>query len=258
MVFAFANNKGGCGKTTSAVNIGAVFAQAGHPTLLVDMDPQGAASLHLGIEIYKLQRTIADVLLGNVPLNDVLWQSDFHNLHVAPSNLLLDDLEMTNAPGREFLLDATLAPVKKEYAHILIDCPPRLGILTNNALIACDTVILPIQVAYFALEGTSQILNAIRLVHDRLRRPDLEILRVIPTLYDSRTSLGKEILASIQEHFGDKVTSPIPMNVKLDEASAKGTPAIFYAPTSTGAQAYEQIGKEILNASAQAKTLARG
>jgi chromosome partitioning protein len=182
-------------------------------------------------------------------LNDVIWESDFPNLHIAPSNLLLDDLEMTNAPGREFLLDAALALLKEEYAYILIDCPPRLGILTSNALVACDAVILPIQVAYFALEGTSQILNAIRLVHDRLRRPDLEILRVIPTLYDSRTSLGKEILESIQKHFEGKVTTPVPKNVKLDEASANGMPAIFYAPTSAGAQAYEQIGKEILDAS---------
>lgn len=253
MIYAFANNKGGCGKTTSAVNLAAVFARAGHPTLLVDIDPQGAASLHLGIEIYKLKQTIRDALLGNASLDEVIWASDFENLHIAPANLLLDDLEMTNTPGREFLLDAVLELIRDEYTYVLIDCPPRLGILTNNALVACDAVILPVHVAYFALEGTSQILNAIRLVRDRLQRSHLDIFRVIPTLYDSRTSLGREILASLRKHFEDKVTTPVPMNIKLDEASANAMPVIFYAPKSTGAQAYEQIGKEILHANTQTK-----
>lgn len=245
VVFAVANNKGGVGKTTVAVNLAAVFAREGHRTLLVDLDPQGNACIHLGIQPYALEKTMREVMLGTADLCDVVLPCDVGGLDVAPSNLLLDDAEMSGAPGKEMILSLALESVADRYAFVVIDCPPRLGLFTTSALVAAHRVILPVQVAHFALEGTSQVLWAIETVQKRFRKQDLAISHVIPMMF-RRTGLGTEILAEIQAHFKDKVTCPVPVNVAIDEASAHGQPVVVYAPKSTGAKAFDAIAQEIL------------
>lgn len=245
VVYAVANNKGGVGKTTVAVNLSAVFAQEGHATLLVDLDPQGNAGIHLGIQPYTLEKTMRDVMLGTCDLSEVVVKSDVEKLDVAPANLLLDDAEMSGAPGKEMVLSVALESVASRYDFVVIDCPPRLGLFTTSALVAAQRVILPVQVAHFALEGTSQVLWAIETVQKRFRKGDLCISHVIPMMY-RRTGLGDEILAEIKSHFQKKVTCPVPVNVAIDEASAHGQPVVVYAPKSAGARAFDTIAREIL------------
>lgn len=245
VVYAVANNKGGVGKTTVAVNLASVFAREGHRTLLVDMDPQGNAGIHLGIEPYALKTTMREVMLGTAELSDVIVPSGVSNLDVAPANLLLDDAEMSGVPGKEMALSVALESVADRYAFAFVDCPPRLGLFTTGALVAARRVILPVQVAHFALEGTSQVLWAIETVQKRFRKPDLEIAHVIPMMF-RRTGLALEILAEIQAHFKDRVTMPVPVNVAIDEASANGQPVVLFAPRSTGARVFEEIALEML------------
>jgi chromosome partitioning protein len=245
-VYAVANNKGGVGKTTVAVNLAATFAREGHPTLLIDLDPQGNAGIHLGIQTYELERSMRDVMLGTVDLASIIWESDFANLDIAPANLLLDEVEMSSAPGKEMALKAELDSVKSEYEYIFIDCPPRLGLFSTSALVASDKIILPIQAAHFALEGTSQILWMLDMVRKRFGKEGLEILRVIPMMY-RRTSLADEIMEEIHKHFAGRVTRPVPVNVAIDEASAQGKPVVYYAPQSKGAQAFEEIARDLLD-----------
>jgi chromosome partitioning protein len=245
MIYAIVNNKGGVAKTTCAVNIAACLGQSGKKSLIIDLDPQGNASVHLGIPIYELELSIKDVMLGEVPIDDVVWETDFKNLDIAPSNLTLDEVEMGAAPGKEMALSVALKAMRSNYDFIFIDCPPRLGIFTNSALIACDRVIIPIQTEYFALEGTSQVLWAIDLVRKRFGKVDLEISHVIPTQF-RKTRIQREIVSKIKNKFGDKTTEPVPQNIKIVEASANDQPIIYYDPKAAGAQAFRKLSKEIV------------
>jgi len=245
MIYAFVNNKGGVAKTTCAVNIAACLGKSGHKTLVIDLDPQGNASVHLGIPIYELELSMKDVMLGETAIDEVVWETDFKNLDIAPSNLTLDEVEIQGtAPGKEMALSVAIREMTSEYKFILIDCPPRLGIFTNSALVACDKVIIPIQTEYFALEGTSQVLWAVDLVRKRFGKKDLEISHVIPTQL-RKTRIQREIVSSIQKKFGDKTTEPIPQNVKIVEASANDQPVIYYDPKAVGSQAFRKLSREI-------------
>ena len=245
LVYAVANNKGGVGKTTATVNLAALCAREGHQTLVVDLDPQGNAGIHLGIPTYELERSMREVMLGTAELRSVIWETDFPNLDVAPANLLLDEIEMSSAPGKEMALNAALAGVADDYRFVFIDCPPRLGLFTTGAFVAADKVILPIQAAHFALEGTSQILWMLDMVRKRFAKTGLEIAKVIPMMY-RKTTLATEILEEIRRHFEGKVTRPVPVNVAIDEASAQGKPLHYYAPRSKGAVVFEEIARELL------------
>ena len=244
MIYAFINNKGGVAKTTCAVNIAACLGKSGKKSLIIDLDPQGNASVHLGIPIYKLELSMKDVMLGEATLDDVIWETDFKLLDIAPSNLTLDEVEMGSAPGKEMALSVALKAMESHYDFIFIDCPPRLGIFTNSALIACDRVVIPIQTEYFALEGTSQVLWAIDLVRKRFGKMDLEISHVIPTLF-RKTRIQREILSKIKSKFGEKMTDPVPQNVKIVEASANDQPVIYYDPKAVGAQSFRKLSREI-------------
>ena len=244
MIYAIVNNKGGVAKTTCAVNIAACLGKSGKKSLIIDLDPQGNASAHLGIPIYELKLSMKEVMLGDVPIDDVVWETDFKNLDIAPSNLTLDEVEMGAAPGKEMALSVALKAMRTSYDFIFIDCPPRLGIFTNSALIACDKVIIPIQTEYFALEGTSQVLWAIDLVRKRFGKVDLEISHVIPTQF-RKTRIQREIVSKIQKKFGGKTTEPVPQNIKIVEASANDQPIVYYDPKAAGSQAFRKLSQEI-------------
>jgi chromosome partitioning protein len=254
-VIAIANQKGGVGKTTTAINLGASLAVAEKRTLVLDIDPQGNASSGLGIEDRASLPTIYDVLIGQRPMTDAIVKAvHFPLLDVAPStrDLVGAEIELVSAVSRETILRRALEAVRDQYDYVLVDCPPSLGLLTLNTLTAADSVLIPIQCEFYALEGLSQLLNTVRLVQRGLN-PKLDIEGVLLTMFDKRLNLSRQVTAEAHEYFGPKVyESFIPRNVRLAEAPSFGKPIVLYDVLSSGAQAYLALAHEVIERRARA------
>ncbi|MGC8862316.1 MAG: ParA family protein [Armatimonadota bacterium] len=247
-VFAVVNQKGGVGKTTTAVNLAACLAAEGHKCLLVDTDPQGNATSGVGVVKSNVGQCIYDVLINDVPIERVIVPTETPNLWLVPAKLDLAgaDIELMSMMSRETKLRQALKRVEADYRFIVIDCPPSLGLLTVNVLTAARYAILPIQCEYYALEGISQLMRTIRLVRQHLN-PDLEIAFVLLTMFDYRTNLSQQVVDEVRRHFGDKVSQVlVPRNVRLSEAPSHGKPIISYDPKSKGAQAYRKFAAEVI------------
>jgi chromosome partitioning protein len=244
-----ANQKGGVGKTTTIVNLSSYIAEAGKKTLVVDLDSQGNSCSGLGVAKKREETSLYEVLLGMVAIDDIIASTGVSNLFVVPSNINLSgaQVEMVEMKGREFKLKGVLDPLKHLYDYIFIDSPPSLGLLTINGLVAADSVIIPIQCEYYALEGLSQLLKTIDLVRTKLNR-DLKLEGVLLTMYDTRTNLSKQVVEEVISYFKSKVYKTIiPRNIKLAEAPSYGRPINLYDPSSIGALSYYKLSREILH-----------
>jgi chromosome partitioning protein len=248
IVYAVVNQKGGVGKTTTAVNLAAFMAIAGKRVLLVDLDPQGNATSGLGIDRNSLQRSTYDVLIDGCTVADAAVPTAIANLQLVPATLDLAgaDLELIAKISREHFLRRALEPARLVYDVILIDAPPSLGLLTLNALVAADGLIVPIQTEFYALEGISQLMQTVELVRRHLN-PDLVIAKVVLTMVDQRTRLAQQVVDEVRNYFGDRVSpTEIPRNVRLSEAPSHGMPVALYDPKSRGALAYQKVAVEVL------------
>jgi chromosome partitioning protein len=246
-VLAVANQKGGVGKTTITVNLGAALADLGHRVLVIDLDPQGNATTGLGIEARNFDSSMYDVLLHDVPLEDCVEPTSIKNLFIAPATIDLAgaEIELVPAFSRELRLKRTLEPVRDDFGYVLIDCPPSLGLITVNALAAAGEVLVPIQCEYYALEGLGQLLRNVELVRGNLN-PELEVSTIVLTMYDARTKLADHVVAEVRAHFGDAVCkNMIPRTVRIAEAPSFGEPITVHAPTSRGAIAFRELAKEV-------------
>jgi chromosome partitioning protein len=247
-IISVTNQKGGVGKSTTAINLAAGIATHGYQVLLVDMDPQGNATSGLGVDRGALAESVYDVLLKDADIEDVIEPTSTLGLHVLPAtiDLAAAEIELVSAMSREQRLNGALKEVVENYDFVIIDCPPSLGLLTINAFAASSELFIPIQCEYYALEGVSQLLSNIKLVQGALN-PDLEVGGVILTMYDGRTKLSSDVAAQVREYFGDKAfETVIPRSVKLSEAPSYGEPIESYAPMSSGGIAYRQLAKEFL------------
>lgn len=247
-IIAVTNQKGGVGKTTTSVNLGACLAYIGQKVLLVDIDPQGNATSGAGVEKGDVHQCIYDVLVDDVDVHDTIKQSKVENLSVVPATISLAGAEIELVPtiSREVRLKKALEKVKDQYDYIIIDCPPSLGLLTINALTASDAVVIPVQCEYYALEGLSQLLSTVRLVQKHLNH-DLMIDGVLLTMLDARTNLGIQVIEEVKKYFQDKVyRTIIPRNVRLSEAPSHGEPIIIYDAKSRGAEVYLELAKEVV------------
>ncbi|MBO1306348.1 ParA family protein [Enterococcus sp. 669A] len=248
-IISVANQKGGVGKTTTTVNLGACLAFIGKKVLLIDSDAQGNATSGLGIRKPDVKEDIYDVLVNEVPIKETIIQTERENLSIVPATLQLAgaEIELTSMMARESRLKGALSDVTDDYDFILIDCPPSLGHLTINAFTASDAILIPVQCEYYALEGLSQLLNTVRLVQKHFN-PELEIEGVLLTMYDARTNLGAEVVEEVRRYFQEKVYDTIiPRNVRLSEAPSHGKPIIDYDPRSKGAEVYQALAKEVLD-----------
>lgn len=247
-VIAVANQKGGVGKTTSAVNIAASLGAKGKNTLLVDIDPQGNSTSGVGFDRRSLETTSYDILINGAKGQDAVRQTAFAGLSVIPSSadLAAAEIELADIPAREAVLKNALAPLRAAYDFILIDCPPSLGLITTNALNAADSVLIPVQCEYYALEGLSQLMNSVQAVKRRYN-DRLELEGVLLTMYDGRLNLTQQVLTEIKKYFPRKVFSTvIPRTVRLSEAPSYGQPILYYDRSNKGAQAYSALTDEIL------------
>ena len=246
-ILAIANQKGGVGKTTTTVNLGAALAEMGLRTLLIDLDPQGNASTGLGIENRGLELSMYHVLMHEEPLDNVVEPTDVKHLFVAPASLDLAgaEIELVPAFSREQRLKRAIDAVIDDYDYVLIDCPPSLGLLTVNGLSAAGEVLVPIQCEYYALEGLGQLLRNVDLVKRNLN-PSLDVSTILCVMYDARTKLADQVVTEVRDHFGDKVLrSVIPRSVRLSEAPSYGQPITTFDPRSRGAIAYRDAAKEV-------------
>lgn len=247
-VIAIANQKGGVGKTTTAVNLGTCLAQNSRKVLVIDHDPQGNSTSGIGLKKGEIKKCIYDVLINEVPLEEVLIQTQVENLKMAPATIRLAgaEAELVGMMARDQRLKRAIEPIKKDYDYILIDCPPSLGNLTINSLAASDSIIVPIQCEYYALEGLSQLMKTIQLVQ-KYSNPDLQIEGVILTMYDNRTNLSSQVTEEVRRYFQDKVyRTIIPRNIRLSEAPSFGLPITLYDEKSKGAEAYIELAKEVI------------
>jgi chromosome partitioning protein len=247
-ILAVANQKGGVGKTTTAINLSASIAAAGHHVLLVDFDPQGNASSGVGYPKPRIELSIYDALIGEVALADCIRPTEITTLFVVPANtdLIGAEIELIGAEDREHLLARQIATVADRFDYVVIDCPPSLGILTLNALVAADGVVVPMQAEYFALEGLSALLGTIDHVKRSLN-PRLQLEGVLFCMFDTRTNLAGQVRGEVREHLGDKVfRTMIPRNVRLSEAPSHGKPILLYDLRSTGCQSYMDLAREYI------------
>ena len=247
-IIAFANQKGGIGKTTSAINIAASVAAQNKKVLLVDCDPQGNSSSGLGINKKNLKLSTYDLLVGRADAKGAVISTPFENLSVIPTNISLAgaEFELIQLDDRAFRMKNSLDELKDSYDYIFIDCPPSLGILTINALVSADGVIIPMQCEYFALEGLSQLMVTVRRIKE-LYNPDLDITGILVTMYNGRLNLSTQVLAELKKYYADKLfKEPIPRSVRLSEAPSYGMPITHYDKSSKGAQAYAAVASELL------------
>jgi chromosome partitioning protein len=253
-IIAIANQKGGVGKTTTAVNLAACLALAGRETLLVDIDPQGNAGSGLGISKDDVEYSLYNALIGAMDPADCVVHTDFEHLDLLPSDndLAGAEIELVDHEAREFRLRETLDALRPSYEFIIIDCPPSLGLLTINGLAAADTVLVPVQAEYYALEGLGHLINTIGLIHQHLN-PALALEGIVLTMFDSRTNLSRQVAGEVTGHFGDLVfETVIPRNVRLGESPSFGKPILHYASRSAGARSYAALTTEFLARNAAA------
>jgi chromosome partitioning protein len=246
-IIAFCNQKGGVGKTTSALNVAACLAQKGYKTLLVDMDPQGNAGSGLGINKYRVEKSVYHAIIGETALTNVIRKTDYENLYIVPANrdLIGAEVELVQVLARETKLKTALQSVQTAFDYCIIDCPPSLNLLSINALTAANDVIIPVQTEYYALEGISELVNTLELVQNSIN-PNLQILGIILTMYDSRNNLANQVVDEVKSYFKEKVFQTIvPRNVKLSESPSHGQPIYIYDPKSKGAEAYQDLVDEI-------------
>lgn len=245
-IIALANQKGGVGKTTTSINLGAALAKAGKRVLLVDADPQGNATSGVGVDKSELEQDIYDVLMNDVPVKDAIVHAD--NLDILPTTIQLSETEvqLVDVPEREYRLKNALAAVNEDYDYILIDNPPSLGLLTINSFTAADAVLIPVQTEFYALEGLGQLINSIELVRQGLN-PDLEMAGILLTMYDTRTNLAKQVSEEVRKYFENRVyQTVIPRTVRLSEAPSYGQAIIDFDPKSLGARVYTAFAKEVI------------
>lgn len=248
-IIAIANQKGGVGKTTTAVNVSTILAKRGKKTLMLDADPQGNATSGLGID-KNVELSTYDILINDTKIDEAIIETDLKNLKVCPStiNLAGAEVELVSAEEREFKLKKKLDEVKEQYDYIIIDCPPSLGLITLNSFTAADSVLIPVQCEYYALEGLGQLINTINIVK-KVMNKKLEIEGAVLTMYDARTNLSNQVVKEVNKYFENKVyKTVIPRNVKLSEAPSFGMPITLYDSRSKGARCYEKLTKEIIKA----------
>ena len=244
-----ANQKGGVGKTTTSINLSASLAELGKKVLVVDMDPQGNTTSGLGVEKENLEETVYELLLGEIQIEDCLIREKFENLSIIPSNINLAgaEIELIDVENKQYLLKNALDQIREDYDFILIDCPPSLNMLTINAMCAGNTILVPIQCEYYALEGLTQLMHTIDLVKERLN-PELEIEGVVFNMYDARTNLSLQVVENLKANLHQNIyKSIIPRNVRLAEAPSYGMPITLYDSKSTGAECYKLLAEEVIH-----------
>lgn len=247
-VLAVANQKGGVGKTTTAVNLSAGLALAGHSTLLIDLDPQSSATSGLGVHPQDINASIYHVIIGERPAEELVLKTKIENLSLLPASrdLIGAEIELVPLPRREYRLDDAISRIRREYEFVVIDCPPSLGLLTVNALSAADAVLIPLQCEYYALEGLSALLDTIGFIRQSLN-PKLDIQGLLLTMFDTRNSLAHQVVTEVRQHFPDQVfQAVIPRNVRLSESPSYGVPAMIYDAASRGARAYAAVARELI------------
>lgn len=248
-IVAIANQKGGVGKTTTTVNLSACLAEKGKKVLLIDMDPQGNATSGFSINKVEQEKTIYELLLGECSINECIIKDVLPGISIIPSNVNLAaaEIELIGIEDKEYILSKEMEWVKDNYDYIMLDCPPALNTLTLNAMTTANSVIVPIQCEYLALEGLSDLITTINLVKERLN-PELDLEGIVFTMYDGRTVLSQQVVENVKQHFPDKIyETKIPRNVRLSEAPSFGQPIIVYDPKSTGAESYRNLAEEVIN-----------